>query len=148
MRTQTIMQRTPSGTIDLVWNGVSLRMEFNCKCLDALPFCKGMCCRRPMGFSVELEADELWKFPHREHPTQKGVFILAVDEKTRACVYLDDETSKCKIHDRKPKMCSRWGCSPGTEKEDAGIERRDAGWALYPYRKEEEEFVQIQLGEK
>jgi Fe-S-cluster containining protein len=141
---RTTLKQAPSGTVDLVWDGALLRIEFNCKCIDAVAFCRGMCCRKRVGFSVELEPDEFWKYKNREHPIHKGVFILESKPDESACFYFDEETSCCTIHDRKPKMCRAWGCSPGTEKEDAGIERRDAGWMLLPMRKEEADLIQIQ----
>jgi len=145
---RTILKQTPSGTLDLVWDGALLRLEFNTTCLDSLPYCKGMCCRMRVGFSVELEPDEVDNYQTRKHPTREGVYILAAKEGNTSCVYLNDETSLCTIHERKPRMCRAWGCSPGTERDDLGIERRDAGWVLLPFRKEEAELVQLQLGGK
>jgi Fe-S-cluster containining protein len=130
-----------SGSIDLMWNGQFASMELNCDCLDALPVCHGACCRLRIGYSVELEPDEVDKFEHREHPTRPGVIILASKPDHSSCLYLDDETSLCTIHERRPKMCRRWHCSPGGQLNDKEIERRDAGWMLLPLRKEEQEFL-------
>ncbi len=148
MEEKRTLVTVPSGSIDLVWNGALGLLQFNASCVDVLPYCRGMCCRIRVGYSVELEPDEVDNYQTRKHPTRNGVFILAAKEGNTSCVYLDDETSLCTIHERKPRMCKKWGCSPGTEIDDKGIERRDAGWALLPFRKEEAELVQLQLGGK
>jgi Fe-S-cluster containining protein len=145
---RTLLKRVHSGRIELVWDGAFVRIEFNCSCLDALPFCKGMCCRQRVGYSVELEPDEVESFDTRPHPTRPGVRILRTKENRLDCVYLHSEKGTCLIHEEKPKMCRRWHCSPGGELDDEGIEVRDAGWLLMPMRKEEADLVQINLGGK
>lgn len=126
----------PSGTIDLLYNGYCQVLQFNTTCMDALPYCKGMCCRLRLGYSVELEKDEEGKYLSRPHPTQPLVQILQAKESDYSCVYLD-EKSMCSINDTKPRMCKQWHCSPGGEPGDESITRRDAGWMLTPMRLEE-----------
>jgi hypothetical protein len=145
LNTRITLEQLKSGPIELVWNGVFLRTEFNVDCLEALKFCKGMCCRMRSGYSVELEPEEVDKYVHREHPTRPGVQILAAKKNSESCFYLDDETSLCTIHAWRPRMCAAWHCSPGGNPGDGGIERRDAGWMWLPLRKEEAELVQIQM---
>ena len=156
METRTVLKKLKStvqrpnsgGTIDLVWDGAFVRLEFNSSCISALPFCKGMCCRQRSGYAVELEEDELDKFEHKEHPHRPGVQILQTKAGGLDCFYLDSKTSMCTVHRDKPKMCQAWHCSPGGEKDDEKITRRDAGWLLMPMRKEEAELVQLNLGGK
>jgi hypothetical protein len=131
----------PSGSVDLVWNGVFARIEFNCNCMDALPLCNGMCCRKRSGYSVELEEDELGFYQHRYHPIT-GAAILATTEDGMTCIYHRID-GKCGIHNRRPKMCRQWHCSPQGALNDEEIVRRDSGWILNPVRKEETEFVQL-----
>jgi Fe-S-cluster containining protein len=145
--TKTVLKETASGPIEASFDGVMVRLEFNCNCLDAVEICRGMCCRQRVGFSVELERDELEKFQHRPHPTREGVFLVAATEDGLNCCYLV-EPGLCSVHRDKPRMCRKWHCSPGGEPEDRDLERRDAGWMLYPIRKEEAELIQIQLKEQ
>jgi hypothetical protein len=145
--TKTVLKETPSGPIEISFDGVMTRVEFNCKCIDAVEMCRGMCCRMRTGFSVELEQDELEKFKHRPHPSKPGVTLLAATEDGMQCTYLK-EPGLCSVHLDKPKMCRQWGCSPGTEWEDYTIPVRDAGWMLFPVRREEAAFIQIQMAKK
>jgi len=142
--TMKVLAVVDSGRIDMVWNGAFSRVEFNCSCLDALPYCKGMCCRLRAGYSIELEEDEIALFENKEHPTRKGVRILKSKEDGLNCYYLTKE-GLCSIHERKPRMCRRWHCSPGGERDDNTIERRDAGWLLMPLRREEVDLIDQQL---
>lgn len=95
-----------------------------------------MCCRKRSGYSVELDADELILYQHRN-----GTLATKPDGMT--CVYQDEVVGLCTIHERRPKMCRQWHCSPKGEMGDTEIERRDAGWMLLPVRKEEAELVQL-----
>lgn len=144
MEIRTVIKETPTGLIELIWNGAVSRIEFNTACLDSLGLCRAMCCRVRATFSIELEEDELERFQHRQHPARPGIWLLASKENSTACLYLDEEKSICTVHELKPRMCQRWHCSSGGEKEDRKIERRDGGWMLTPMRREEVELVQIE----
>ena len=134
---RTKIKKVKSGTVDIVWNGVFARMEFNCNCLDALKLCHGMCCRLRAGYSVELNEEECQRLENRPHPTRPEIRILAAKPNQLECLYLDAKTSKCTIHDTRPQMCRKWHCSPDGQLGDPEIEKRDAGWMLMPIRMEE-----------
>lgn len=143
-KTRTVIKETPSGPIELVWDQL-MRLEFNGSCMDMLSSCQAACCRYRAGWSVEIDKDEIDKYQCEPHPLKEGAWILASNKRTMECVYLDSETSLCTIHDRKPRGCQNWGCSPGTEKDDPRVERREVGWALTPLLKNEAELVQIKF---
>lgn len=130
MEERKVLRKTPTGTIDIVWDGRFTLIQMNCSCLDALPTCKGMCCRWKSGYTVRLEDDET-DYRSIEYQGQR---ILAPDAQRQWCTYFDPMVSICTIHDRRPKMCRQWHCSPEGEKNDAQIQVRDAGWMLSPLR--------------
>lgn len=138
---RVVLQEVKSGLIESVSDGILTRIEFNCDCLDALSVCHGLCCRMRSGYSVELEADELDRYHSRPHPSRLGVTILAAKKDSLSCIYLDEEKSICTIHERRPKMCQRWHCSPQGQMGDKAIEVRDAGWVLVPLRYQEVEAI-------
>jgi Fe-S-cluster containining protein len=137
-----LLRAVPSGKIEIVWDGTFTRVEFNCDCTEANPICRGMCCRWRTGYSVELEPEEEPYYESIPHPTRKDVRILSPNKDRTWCTYFDENKGLCKIYKTRPKMCRQWHCSPGGQPEDTEIERRDAGWALFPVRMEEANFVQ------
>lgn len=145
-RTTLISLKT--GLIESVTDGVLTRLEFNCDCIDAVSVCRAACCRTKTGYSVELEPEEFGRFLSTPHPTRPGIEILQKKVDGLSCIYLDDRTSLCTIHERRPQMCRRWHCSPDGQKQDGEIEVRDAGWLLTPLRKEEAEAVLLQLSKE
>lgn len=120
----------PSGKIEFVHNGVFQILQFNASCIDALPYCKGMCCGLRSGFNVLLQVDEHGKFRSVPHPRYPGQQMLETKPTTDNCVYQDDASGKCTIQHDKPWMCGAWHCSPGGVGE--GIEHRDGGWFMTP----------------
>jgi Fe-S-cluster containining protein len=140
---RTVLRELNSGAIELVWDGVFTRIEFNCSCLEALPFCNAMCCRQRPGYSIELEDHELSKFAHKSHPSYPDIQLVQTAGNGLDCIYLED--GKCSVHTDKPEMCQKWHCSPRGEVSDSRIERRDAGWMLMPMRREEAQLIQKNL---
>lgn len=130
MEDRTVLKNVPSGTIDLIFDGCQLVMQYNCDCLDALPWCKGACCRYRPFYNIGLEPEEIGKFDAIPHPEDDKVQILKhVDGH---CVYLDGESSLCGVHDDKPCICKKWHCSPRGGGDE--IETRDGGWVLLPLK--------------
>jgi hypothetical protein len=125
---KTTIREVESGTIDLVLDEGITMMQFNCSCEDALPFCKAMCCRNRPYYNILLEKDEEDKFDKKEeYPHDLSRHIL--QHQNGNCSYLD-ESSKCKLHPDKPRICKSWHCSP--EGKGEGITIRDKGWTLIP----------------
>jgi hypothetical protein len=142
---RNVLRAVNSGLIQIAFDGVLNRIEFNCNCLDALEVCQAQCCRRS-GYSVELEPDEVGRFRSVPHPTRLGVTLLAKKDDGLSCYYLGDAFGTCTIYERRPTMCRQWHCSPRGQEKDLEIVVRDAGWVLSPLRKEEADAVQAQLG--
>ena len=142
------LRAVQSGLIQISFNGVLNRIEFNCNCMDALSICGAQCCRTRSGYSVELEPDEVDRFQSAPHPTRLGTQILKKSNDGLRCWYLDDERGLCTIYERRPLMCRQWHCSPHGQTKDDEIVVRDAGWTLVAVRKEEEAIITAQLQEE
>lgn len=123
------IKELPSGTVDIVFNGIFSVLQFNCNCSDALPMCKAMCCRMRTNYNVELKANELEKFDSQQI-LGKGDRSFLPAKPDASCLYLTDE-SLCEVHNDKPENCITWHCSPGGVGDR--LIRRDAGWLLSPF---------------
>lgn len=130
----------PSGKIELVFENDTVQLQFNCSCEDALPYCKAMCCRHRPYFNILLDADEVDKFEcvkvnsedvsirHEQGETDINQLYILKEEGSK-CIYLDD-ACHCKVHNDKPRACTKFHCSPGGVGDE--ISMRDAGWVLLP----------------
>lgn len=124
-----VIKNTPSGPIELHFNGNQLVMQYNCNCLDALPICHAACCRYRPFYNVSPE--ESGKYKTEEHPDDHKLLVLQhVDGH---CIHLDNN-SLCEVHEDKPCICKKWHCSPYGGGPD--IEQRDGGWVLLPLKNE------------
>lgn len=139
MKDSRTLVELSSGKIELVWNGLWVLLQFNCSCIDALPYCHAMCCR---SFSIGVQADEAHKFKTKPHPITKQPTLLRND--LNVCQHLQGDC-KCEVHTDKPNMCRRWHCSPQGNPGDKEIIHRDAGWLINLVRAEEARLVQIEL---
>jgi hypothetical protein len=126
------LKEVPSGKIELVWNGVYSTLQFSCECLDALPYCKAMCCRLRQGFTVLLNDAEIksGKYKTRPFPQDPQLRVLQRSEDGNSCFYLDSDKSVCTIHGGHPTMCRDYHCSPGGK--GFGVKYRDGGWLWTP----------------
>lgn len=119
-----------SGTIDLVHENGKMLLQFNAECLDALPFCKGMCCKLQNYLSVQLNNKEITKFGQRVARSDETIppGLIPVKSGTTECKYSQDNL--CSVHTHKPERCKSWHCSPGGKGE--GITVRSNGWLMLP----------------
>lgn len=119
----------PSGSIDLAFDGTDVRVQFNCSCEDALPYCHAQCCRGRPEWNVPVtDADWVWEdmpLPTAETLDGKVVRVLPVID--NHCGFLDEQ-SRCMTYDARPEACRNWHCSPDGVGE--GITTRGLGWKL------------------
>jgi len=130
MEDRQTLKEVPSGKIELVFNGVYSTLQFNCHCLDALPYCKAMCCRLRQGFTVLLTEEEKHKYESKPYARDASLRVLQTSKDGQACYYLDQEKYQCTIHDHSPWMCGVYHCSP--EGKGDRVKYRDAGWLWTP----------------
>ena len=130
MEDRQVLKEVPSGKIELIFNGVYSTLNFNCHCLDALPFCKAMCCRMRQGFTVLLREDEVSKYKSEPYRKDQSLRVLQRSADGNACTYLDQEKCQCTIHGSSPQMCQDYHCS--VEGKGDGVKYRDGGWLWTP----------------
>lgn len=121
-----VIKDTPTGPIEIVFDGKQLVLQFNCSCEDAMPMCNAACCRYRPFYNVTVSEDEKSKFLTQPNPDNPELHIL--QNRNDTCVYLKD--CKCEVHADKPSNCASWHCSPRGVGE--GITRRQNGWVLLP----------------
>lgn len=140
MPNRKTIAEVPSGKIELVFEDGTVQMQFNCSCADALPYCHAICCRHRPYFNILLDPDEITKFEcvkvnnedisirNGQEASSNELYVLK--EEGSQCIYLDGNTCHCKVHDDKPRACSKYHCSPGGIGENVSM--RDGGWILLP----------------
>ncbi len=124
-----VLHQTDSGPIELVWDekSQSVRLQFNCRCEDAIPYCRAMCCRGRPRYNVSVTPEEAHLYDTQSFVSDLGLdTVLQTDGNN--CCYLNG--TRCGIHATKPSMCKRWHCSPGGKGD--GLDTRSTGWALTP----------------
>lgn len=125
---KTVIRNTPSGPIQLVFNGSELVIEFNCECEHALPICHAICCRYRPYYNVEVRPEEVAKY-QCEANEQSGLHVL--QSVNGDCVYLSGDL--CQVNDDKPSVCQEWHCSP--EGKGTSLKVRKNGWVILPNTK-------------
>lgn len=122
-----ILKKVPSGIIEIVESdeGDPL-LQFNCECIDALPWCKAACCRGRPQWNSGVYPDELEKFETLDIEVEDGIKLLKFIK--NRCWYLGKDDNLCGTHPDKPRICKEWHCSPGGKGED--IKLRSNGWKL------------------
>jgi len=126
----TLKQFESGGTIDLVMTPAGPVLQFNCSCLDALPFCKGMCCGNRQLYNTNLTEKESKRFLSFTAEKRPGEFFLMYDPGDRKCVYQNKTDGTCFIHNDKPRECNVWHCSPGGV--GLNLLKKDQGWFMTP----------------
>jgi len=134
MPAKTVIKNTPSGPIEIVFDGSQLTLQFNCNCQDALPICHAACCRYRPFYNVGLQPEEVEKYKTEQHTAEDSDLELTIlQHEDNHCTYLNED-SLCEVHDDKPCACKEYHCSPrggGPE-----IQRRDGGWVILPLKPE------------
>jgi len=110
-----------SGTIDIVGG----RLQFNCSCDDALPYCEARCCKGRPEWNIEVSDEDAVEFVWAE--TVDGRVIKTLPIVGEACGYLDGD-NRCGVYALRPGQCKGWHCSPGGVGADIMV--RANGWKL------------------
>ncbi len=93
-------------------------LQFDCECLDALPYCKAHCCSLN---GLLVWPAELDKYEHLcEIDESNGTYVLEKGA-DGFCNCLDREKRLCQIHEDKPQTCREFHCTRGASQR---------GWKL------------------
>lgn len=85
-------------------------------------FCRGICCRNENGqhkFAVIIGQDEIHLFPDAITFKVDGNEEFVLPYLKNKCVHLGDD-NKCKIYERRPKLCREFSCLAGHEVNNNG----------------------------
>lgn len=96
--------------LDLGADGVYL--QFDCDCLDALPYCKAQCCAL-VGTTVDFEELQQFRYPV-EFDSRVNGFILRRDA-DGYCTCLDRRSRRCGIYEARPNTCQNFHCTRGPD---------------------------------
>jgi hypothetical protein len=104
----TTIKTVPSGTIDLVEGGDGVFLQFNCDCLDALPYCHARCCALT-GITLDFDEALTGKYEYdmndREAELKRGA--------DGYCIYNSRKNHLCTIYKDRPWTCQTFHCSRG-----------------------------------
>lgn len=112
-----VMVTVPSGEIAIETGGDGTFLMFDCECLDALPYCKAVCCTLP-GIEITLaEAEQLGKGrpPHQAIVTPTGDGYSMRRAADAYCVCSDRSSRLCGIYPERPDVCSSFHCTRGAD---------------------------------
>lgn len=116
---RTVLKKFKTGEIAIEDGGDGPHLRFDCDCIDALPFCKARCCALP-GISItNEELERLKKLSINSLPVvttnkEDGSPEMAHRSDTY-CRCNDPKTRTCKIYADRPKTCSDFHCTRGSD---------------------------------
>jgi Fe-S-cluster containining protein len=100
------------------------KLNINGNCMEMLPVCQAMCCSM---FNVDLTPEEYESGLYDAQPFCLFTYEKCDNEKVSCinrkyrlkrrkdgyCVYLDDKSRLCSIHDKRPSACRDFDCKGG-----------------------------------
>lgn len=110
----TVIATVPSGEIRIERGADGAWLQFDCDCLDALPYCHAQCCalKGILLTSEEEEADIDPKFLEVNAQFNVAEMKRSCDG---YCGALDRDTRRCTIYDNRPLTCRSFHCTRGSE---------------------------------
>lgn len=105
-----ILKTVPSGEIRVELGADGTFLQFDCDCLDALPYCQAQCCALK-GTGVHPEELQAIAYP----VDWDGEIELAVMQRDADgfCTCLDRSTRRCGIYEDRPQVCQNFHCTRG-----------------------------------
>jgi hypothetical protein len=108
-----------TGEIRLQLGADGVWLQFDCDCMDALPYCQAQCCAL-IGTAVMPEELLEFNYPVDVSPDQE-IQITMQREADGFCKCLNRESRTCNIYENRPDTCKAFHCTRG-----AGVR----GWKL------------------
>lgn len=102
--------KVPSGEIRMELGADGSYLQFDCDCLDALPYCQAQCCAL-RGTGVSEEELERVVYPV-DWDSECGFPVLKRDA-DGFCTCLDRNTRRCGIYEDRPQTCKSFHCTRG-----------------------------------
>ncbi|HEY9652973.1 MAG TPA: YkgJ family cysteine cluster protein, partial [Coleofasciculaceae cyanobacterium] len=105
-----VIKQLPSGEIRLELGADGVYLQFDCDCLDALPYCQAQCCALK-GTGVAPEELQAIAYPVEwDRDTELAVMQRDADG---FCTCLDRQTRRCGIYKDRPQTCQNFHCTRG-----------------------------------
>lgn len=106
---RTTLVTVPSGEIALESGADGVWLQFDCECVDALPYCKAHCCTLT---GIQLTQEEADSEMYVAYPDTEGNVNLkrCADN---YCTYNDRKTRLCSIYEHRPNTCQTFHCTRG-----------------------------------
>lgn len=87
-------------------------LQFDCECLDALPYCQAQCCAL-IGTSVSPQ--ELEKFDYPVDYNFDSIQFTMQRDADGFCTCLNKYSRTCEIYDHRPETCKKFHCTRGAD---------------------------------
>lgn len=107
---KVVLKTLPSGEIRLDQGADGIYLQFDCDCLDALPYCQAQCCAL-RGVEVLADDNEDFDYPV-EFDHLLNTFVLKKDA-DGFCQCLERRTRTCGIYENRPQTCQQFHCTRG-----------------------------------
>ncbi len=104
-----VLVALPSGEIRIETGADGAWLQFDCDCLDALPYCKAQCCALK-GTCLQPHEEELSYDAHWDETSEAMILQRDADG---FCTYLDRRTRRCEIYQQRPITCQAFHCTRG-----------------------------------
>lgn len=104
---------TKTGEIRLELGADGVWLQFDCDCIDALPYCQAQCCAL-IGTAVLPE--ELLQFNYPVDVQLNSETEITMQRSADGfCKCLNRETRTCGIYDHRPETCKDFHCTRGAD---------------------------------
>lgn len=120
---RTVLKQVPSGEVALELGGDGVYLRFDCDCLDALPYCKAVCCSlngidvesAELENPVDLTVDGKKKTVKLHQLTQVGLDgeVEMHRSSDGFCRCLNRDSRTCGVYKDRPQVCQEFHCTKG-----------------------------------
>lgn len=111
---RAVLAQVPSGEIAIERGADGAYLQFDCDCLDALPYCQAQCCAlKGIVVLPEEEGIELNNSPYPLVWNDNMNFWEMKKSADGYCACLDRETRRCGVYEQRPATCKEFHCTKG-----------------------------------
>jgi Putative zinc- or iron-chelating domain len=103
-----------SGEIRLELGADGTWLQFDCNCLDALPYCQAQCCAL-LGTTVQPQELDNFDYPVDFSIEGNGYTATMQRDADGFCTCLNKYTRTCEIYENRPQTCKQFHCTRGAD---------------------------------
>ncbi|WP_445249022.1 YkgJ family cysteine cluster protein [Microcoleus sp. OTE_8_concoct_300] len=102
-----------TGEIRLELGADGVYIQFDCDCIDALPYCQAQCCAL---IGTAVLPDELLEFNYPVDVSPESEVEITMKRSADGfCKCLNRESRTCNIYENRPNTCKTFHCTRGAE---------------------------------